>query len=397
MKRGLLLTMVAMMASTTFAQSEKLSLKVSGRGYIDGTAVVQSDQEHMPSGASISDLRIGVSGSWEKWSAKIDIGYAKKSVSFKDVYLQYNFQKNSYARIGHYAEPLGIDYMESSGNIKFIDAGIVQQAFAPGRRLGIEYIGWNKGLWVGAGAFADANFAKQRTADQASDGYSITARVAYAPIHEPGKIFHVGVAGSYRVPTAGTYSTVEGGKYTTNDRTDSYGITTGTPIISTKLNTAEVDHAKHNFRVGTELIAAVDRMALQGEYIYSNTKRTDKTTLGDFKSWGAYGQVAFLLLGKPYEYSSSWARMALPKPGSLELVARFAHVDLEDPEAGLGVHSFTTNKGETLMVGRMTNQLTVGLNYYYKPFLRFKLDYDNSHLRNMKSLNYITGRIQFFF
>lgn len=38
----------------------------------------------------------------------------------------------------------GLDYMESSGNIRFINAGCVTEAFAPGRKLGLEYIGWSK-------------------------------------------------------------------------------------------------------------------------------------------------------------------------------------------------------------------------------------------------------------
>ncbi|MCI2087667.1 MAG: OprO/OprP family phosphate-selective porin [Prevotella sp.] len=389
MKKILLLASAALLvAQGSFAQ-DKLSLKVSGRGYIDGTQVIQNSDEHEPSGVSISDLRIGVSGKWENWSAKIDLGYAQKKISYKDIYLQYNFKPNSYARIGHYAEPIGIDYMESSGNIKFIDAGIVQQAFAPGRRLGIEYIGWNKGLWVGAGAFDDANFSNKRNGQEAGDGYSLTGRVVYAPMYNPGSIFHIGIATSYRVPTAGSYQ---------DDRIDSYGCTLGSPVISDEFNTASVEHAKHNLRLGTELIAAYNRIAIQSEYMYSNTSRTNTVSdLKSYKAWGAYGQVAIQLIGQPYEYSQSWARLALPEPGSLELAVRFAHVDLEDPEAGLGVHELTTNNGKILQVGRITNQLTVGLNYYYKPFLRFKLDYDNSHLRGMESFNMITGRIQFFF
>lgn len=389
MKKVLWLASVALLITqSSFAQDE-LSLKVSGRGYIDGSQVIQNSDEHEPSGMSISDLRVGVSGKWENWSAKIDLGYAQKKISYKDIYLQYNFKPNSYARIGHYAEPIGIDYMESSGNIKFIDAGIVQQAFAPGRRFGIEYIGWSKGLWVGAGAFDDANFSNKRNQKEASDGYSLTGRVVYAPTYNPGSIFHIGIAASYRVPTAGNYH---------EDRIDSYGCTLGSPVISDEFNTANVEHAKHNLRLGTELIAAYNRIAIQSEYIYSNTSRTNTISdLKSYKAWGAYGQAAIQLIGQPYEYSQSWARLALPKPGSLELAVRFAHVDLEDPEAGLGVHELTTNNGKTLQVGRITNQLTVGLNYYYKPFLRFKLDYDNSHLRGMDSFNIITGRIQFFF
>lgn len=116
---------------------------MNGRVYFDGTAFFK-DKTHLGSGATISDIRLGVSGKYENFSGKIDIGFAKKGISLKDVFIQYNFQKSSYARIGHFAEPFGLDYMESSGNIRFINAGCVTEAFAPGRKLGLEYIGWSK-------------------------------------------------------------------------------------------------------------------------------------------------------------------------------------------------------------------------------------------------------------
>lgn len=392
MKRFILFAAVALAASTAFAQdSEKLSLKVNGRGYIDATGVFQNDQEHISSGANISDLRIGISGKYQKWSAKIDLGYADQKVSFKDVYLQYNFKKKNYIRAGHYAEPFGIDYMESSGNIKFVDAGIVQQTFSPGRRLGLEYMAWGKGLWFAAGIFDDADAFNKRKNTDADDGYSITSRMAYAPIHEENKILHLGVAGSFRKPSGGTYCDKENG-----ERIDRYRHRIGTPIVDTRYNDVTVTHADNNWRVAGELIAAAGPVALQGEYIYSSTTR-DIDALKTYKAWGAYGQAAFMLLGDPYAYSESWARLALPKPGSLELAVRYAHVDLECPDASVTSEEWTSNKGVTVNKGHITNQLTVGLNYYYKPFLRFKLDYDNEHIRGMKSFNFVTLRTQFFF
>lgn len=50
--------------------------------YFDGSAFFK-DKTHLGSGATISDIRLGVSGKYEKFVGKIDIGFAKKTVSLK--------------------------------------------------------------------------------------------------------------------------------------------------------------------------------------------------------------------------------------------------------------------------------------------------------------------------
>ena len=100
---ALLLPIISVSGQTT---TEKLQGSVNGRVYFDGTAFFK-DKTHIGSGATVSDIRLGVSGKYENFSGKIDIGFAKKSISLKDVFFQYNFRSHSYASIGHFAEPFG--------------------------------------------------------------------------------------------------------------------------------------------------------------------------------------------------------------------------------------------------------------------------------------------------
>lgn len=374
MKKSLLILAALLLPGmlTYAADKDKLVAKLSSRVYFDGTAFLNNNENYIGSGSTISDIRLGASGTYGKFEGKIDLGFAKKAVSFKDVYIAYHFNPTSYVRLGHYAEPFGIDYMESSGNIKFVDAGIVMQAFCPGRKLGFEYIGWTKNIWFGAGAFADSNFA-DRLKRYGNDGYALTGRLVFNPIHEEGKVFHVGVAGTYREADAPASAGVA--------RSVSYATTLGSPVNSQKFVDAVVTDAKGTAKVGAELIAAYDKVAFQGEYIYSNTSRHND--LKSFNGYGAYGQVSFLAIGSPYEYSSKWARMELPKPGSLEFAARYAHVDLNCPDAKI--------------MGGIQNQLTIACNYYWKSFLRVRLNYDMAHVKGLKSFNFITGRVQLLF
>lgn len=368
----------AMLLSGTLAfgqsQPEKLQGSVSGRVYFDGTAFVK-DKTYLGSGATISDLRIGVSGKYEKFTGKIDIGFAKKTISLKDVFIQYNFQENSYARIGHFAEPFGLDYMESSGNIRFINAGCVTEAFAPGRKLGMEYIGWSKNFWYAGGLFADSHF-DQRTDYKGNDGYAVTARGVYNPYQNEGEILHFGAAMSFRTPDA----TKEGGA-----RSVSYGANLGSMVNSTKFVNANISDVSNTFKVAGEFVGALGKFSLQGEYFYVQADR--KNDLEKYKAWGSYGQLGFIAIGDGYEYARQWARLELPKPGTLEFAVRYSCLDLNDKDAEI--------------LGGQQQQFTFGCNYYWKKFIRLRLNYNFAHmdkyaLNGKENFNFISARVQVF-
>lgn len=377
MKKIVFTSAMLLAGALAFGQAlpEKLQGSVNGRVYFDGTAFFK-DKTHLGSGATISDLRIGVSGKYENFTGKIDVGFAKKGVSLKDVFIQYNFQKNSYARVGHFAEPFGIDYMESSGNIRFINAGAVTEAFAPGRKLGLEYIGWSKNFWYAGGLFGDTHF-DQRLDYKGNDGYALTGRLVYNPLKERGEVFHVGAAASFRVPDA----TKDG-----STRSVSYGANLGSMVNSTKFVNATVSDAKSTVKAAGELVAALGHVSLQSEYFYVQTNRNDHLTR--YRAWGTYAQVGVIAIGNSYGYSSSWARYALPDPGSLEFAVRYSCLDLNNPNSDI--------------YGGQQQQITVGCNYYWKQFIRLRLNYNFAHmdkyaLNGKENFNFVSARIQVFF
>lgn len=377
MKKIAFASVMLLCATLAFGQTlpEKLQGSVNGRVYFDGTAFFK-DKTHLGSGATISDIRLGVSGKYEKFNGKIDIGFAKKGVSLKDVFIQYNFQQNSYARIGHFAEPFGLDYMESSGNIRFINAGCVTEAFAPGRKLGIEYIGWSKNFWYGGGIFGDTHF-DQRLDYKGNDGYAITARGVYNPYQNEGQILHIGAAASFRTPDA----TKDG----SSERSVSYGANLGSMVNSTKFVNATIPNVTNTFKVAGEFVGAIGKFSLQGEYFYTQASR--KNDLKKYQAWGTYGQVGFIAIGDGYEYSKQWARLELPKPGTLEFAVRYSCLDLNDSEAEIQ--------------GGQQQQFTFGCNYYWKKFIRLRLNYNYAHLdkhalNGKENFNFISARIQVF-
>lgn len=370
-----LLLLVPGMLAFGQEKPEKLKVSANGRFYLDGTAFFK-DKTHLGSGATMSDIRLGVKGSYGRFQGKVDIGFAKKSVSLKDIYIEYDFQENSYIRAGHFAEPFGLDYMESSGNIRFISAGIVTEAFAPGRKLGLEYIGWNRMFWYGGGIFGDTHF-QERLNYTGNDGYAVTGRFVYNPYREAGGILHIGAAAIFRVPDA----TKDG-----SPRTVTYGATLGSMVNSTKFVEAVVTDPVNTWKFAGEFIGAVDRFSLQAEYFNVQTRR--QGSLKIFYAWGAYGQIGFLAIGEGYGYADEWARLALPKPGSLEFAVRYSYLDLNSSKAD--IH------------GGVQQEVTAGCNYYWKNFIRLRLNYAYAHLdkyalNGKEHFNYLAARIQVFF
>ena len=94
MKRLLLLTLGLTMICGAKAQEEKLEIKPSGRILLDGGLFKADGQDDkFNDGFAIPDMRVGFSASYGAWKAKVDMGYAYGKVNMKDVFVQYNFDK----------------------------------------------------------------------------------------------------------------------------------------------------------------------------------------------------------------------------------------------------------------------------------------------------------------
>lgn len=362
-------------------EDDKFKLGVNGRIYFDG-GVFFKDTARLSRGISISDLRIGIKGSMGKWYGKIDIGYAKSSISFKDIFLQYNIDKSSYMRIGHFAEPFGIDRMETSYAVKFLTPNAASQAFAPGRSLGIEYIGWGDLTWYAAGVFGDANAHKAKKAG--AEGYAGTLRLVINPVREAGKILHIGSAVSFRK------ADLTGLDNANRDRPRliTYSANAESVIEPRKFIRADINDVKYQNKEAVELIGALGRFHIQSEYFRTRVKREDSETNETYKARGFYVQGGYLLSGKAYEYAPEWARMKLPAAGSLELVIRYSWVNL--------------NHTASNIMGGKQDDTTIGVNYYIKKNMALKLHYTNVGLDRNSSIgrqrfNSLQGRLAVMF
>lgn len=380
-------SLVILGISTLFGQTinpkigdETVKITPMGRVYFDGATFFE-DETDLSNGATMTDVRLGLKAAYKKFDMKIDLGFAGGKVGYKDIFLQYNLNKTSYIRGGHFAEPFGIDHMESSANIKFITANATSLAFSPGRKLGVEYIGWNKYIWGAFGAFADGNSMNKTVAGD--DGYAATGRIVFNAIQQEGKIFHIGLAGSYRKADANGFDN-DGSQL---PKTISYGSSLITNVEKRKFMNASISNADYQAKYAVELIGAYGPVHLQTEYFHTNVDR--KEDLPSYKASGAYAQIGFLAIGGNYTYAPSWARLGTPKPKSLEFALRYNYTDLDDTNSGI--------RG-----GRMSDW-TFAANYYLNKYVMFRLDYSNINLGHSnplgadENINAIQGRVQVVF
>ena len=102
MKRIILITTCALMTcASVFAQEEaepKLVVKPTGRILMDAGVMHSTDEsvdQKLNDGVAIPDARVGLSATYGKWKAKVDVGYARQALSLKDISIDYNFNKEN--------------------------------------------------------------------------------------------------------------------------------------------------------------------------------------------------------------------------------------------------------------------------------------------------------------
>lgn len=376
--------------NTLYAQSldvkvgeETLKVTPSARLFLDGAAFIQ-DESDLSNGVKIPDVRLGFAADYGKWSGKVDIGFGNGKVSAKDVFLQYNLNKTSYLRAGNYKEPFGMDRMESSTRIKFMTNNATSNTFAPGRRIGVSYVGWSNMLWFSGGFFGDGG-AMSNSKD-GDHGYSATSRLVFNPLKKTGAIFHLGLAGTMRKADANGREEIDG-ILKDNARKIGYSGPLLSNIENIKPLSASISDANYEAKYAVELVAAHGPVSLQSEYFHTNVRRYNNAAT--YQAKGAYAQVGFLAMGGNYAYSSSSALLGRPSPKSLELVGRFNYTDLDD-------------KASNIYGGTMRDW-SIAANYYLNKYIMFRVNYSYINLGDYnpalagENVHAVQGRIQVVF
>lgn len=309
-------------AAAANAQENKLVVKPSGRILMDAAFLNSSNKavdEQCVDGVNIPDIRIGMKVSYGKWEGKADIGYARGSVSPKDIFIQYNFNKENFLRGGYFVHQFGYQSSTSSSFKVSMEEPETHSAFGVGGRLvGLMYE-HSDNKFMGTGSvYTDAQSFKKQTNQTGYQGTGLLTRLVYHPLIEKGNLFHVGIGLNYELAAENRSNMEFKAPY---------------PVRVAGINAigAKITDAKNDFKFSGEVMAAKGHVGIEGQYIFMNVDR--KGDAKSYNAWGAYGNLRFLL-NNEYEYVKNDAGIATPAPKSWELVAAYNYTDMNDAKAG---------------------------------------------------------------
>lgn len=308
-------------AAAANAQENKLVVKPSGRILMDAAFLSSSNKavdEQCVDGVNVPDIRIGMKVSYGKWEGKADIGYARGSVSPKDIFIQYNFNKQNFLRGGYFVHQFGYQSATSSSFKVSMEEPETHSAFGVGGRLvGLMYE-HSDNKFMGTGSvYTDAQSFKKQTNQTGYQGTGLLTRLVYHPLIEKGNLFHVGIGLNYELAAENRSNMEFKAPY---------------PVRVAGINAigAKITDAKNDFKFSGEVMAAKGHVGIEGQYIFMNVDR--KGDAKSYNAWGAYGNLRFLL-NNEYEYVKNDAGIATPAPKSWELVAAYNYTDMNDAKA----------------------------------------------------------------
>lgn len=309
-------------AAAANAQENKLVVKPSGRILMDAAFLNSSNKtvdEQCVDGVNVPDIRIGMKVSYGKWEGKADIGYARGSVSPKDIFIQYNFNKQNFLRGGYFVHQFGYQSATSSSFKVSMEEPETHSAFGVGGRLvGLMYEHSDNKFMATGSIYTDAQSFKKQTNHTGYQGSGFLTRLVYHPLIEKGNLFHVGIGLNYEFAAENRSNMEFKAPY---------------PVRVAGINAigAKITDAKNDFKFSGELMAAKGHVGIEGQYIFMNVDR--KGDAKSYNAWGAYGNLRFLL-NNEYEYVKNDAGIATPAPKSWELVAAYNYTDMNDAKAG---------------------------------------------------------------
>jgi len=215
------------------------------------------------------------------------------------------------------------------------------------------------------------DIAKNKTVDET--GVGVASRFAYAPVRTEDLVLHTGLAGVYQIPDNDS-KMIEVQSEPETKIGDEEILATGNIFdvdFFTKIG-LEGAAAYKNFNVQSEYIR-MDVMR-SGTYSYTDpntevvTEHKNKNAMLD----GGYVFASWIITGekRPWDETQGEFGQVIPasnKLGAWEVAVRYSHLNLLDTNANV--------------YGGMANNITLGVNWYANPNVRFMLNYtmvDNS-------------------
>lgn len=345
-------------AKTSAALSDRLqfksgdgafSMRIGGRVQAD-IASYSDDITPLGSGSEVRRARMFMQGKmWDRWGYKLEYDFTGSGIDgLTDAYMTYGADSMDIT-FGHFKEPFSLENMTSDKYVTFMERPLIN-TFLPGRNIGVGLSGAGESWSLGGGL---TGAGVDGPADEQDEGYGGSARFTWAPVHEKGRVTHLGLSASFR-------DTGDAGTVRFRERPASH-------VTSVRLVDTGTFDADSFWRYAAEAAFTAGSLTLKGEYFLVDVDRGEGGNPDPGFS-GYYGEVSWFPTGESLDYSVSSGRYGKVKPksnfgeggpGAWQLALRLDSIDLSDGDID----------------GGEERNLVAGINWYPIPNLRFMANY----------------------
>ncbi|MEQ1800765.1 MAG: porin [Gammaproteobacteria bacterium] len=318
-------------------------LELGGRMHVD-SAWYDDDVTPLDNDVILRRLRPRLDVSYGKnWSARADYDFGDVADGWKNVWVQYRFNKHVDVRVGNQTVPFGLEEVMSSDDVMFMERPLATQLTA-GLLTGALLRADNNDMSFSFGVFGNDLSDDDR---RKLDGTSVAGRVTWAPLRANKRVVHLGFSAEYRDAGSG-----EAGRFRARPESDA----TEVRLIDTR----SVDDVGSLLALGAEAAAGFGPALLQAEYISTDVSRDvgSDATLG-----GWYVSASYVVTGERRRYREHTGSFGDIAPrgqwGAVEVAARYGSLDLTDGD----------------VTGGEESNLALGVNWYLNRNCRLMLNY----------------------
>lgn len=380
-------------AADDAAEPSRFKISPVGRVLMDGAVYIggngsgsgaEAADEKFVSGVSLSEVRLGAKASFDNWSAIVEVGYANSKFALRDAYVQFDFDTANRLRAGYFVHQYGL-YSACNASTRPTMIDMTSNTFfdCNTRNLGVMYVRSTDRYLGTASAFVEGNAVSHAASAMGKQGWALQTRQLFRPLTSAGRIAQGGVSLNYSTPRYNSDPLL-------NHRAVVLSSTFPTKVSAVDELEATVPDARGSFKFSPELLVASGRVALESQYYYMRVFR--KGASPDYTAQGVYGVVRGLLIAPtPYGYNRGGGGLALPSPGSLEMVAGYDYTNANDLTAGIA--------------GGIATDISCTVSYYINRWMiaRLRYSYTDVHRRDVEGLsssrhvNTLQARFQFIF
>jgi phosphate-selective porin OprO/OprP len=320
--------------------------RLGGRFHLDA-AVYDEDMTPLDDGVEIRRLRLGLETRlFQDFRSAVVVELSPSTTEWlRDAWIGYTGFERTRLQLGVRSVPLGMEAATSSNDTTFLERSLAN-AQSPESLTGLNLETHGDSWSARLGGFFDA-FGQEERDKQRAEGPLVLGRFTLAPLHERGRLLHLGISSFYRG--------VRGkNRYRLRSRPES-------SLAPYLLNTGQLADVDDAAAFAVEVAGAIGPVSIQGEYLRTWLWRDDGRRDPSFV--GAYVEASWFPTGesRPYDVRRGVFGRIRPRRrfGAVQLAVRWSRLDLVDS----GIE------------GGEADDLTLGLNWYLSPNLRILFNF----------------------